>query len=143
MVYTYLDEKGIRCATSNLIPKSKEDILQRGRSFYEWGKWSNGMFGRTPDYKNASLMAFASSSNFLTQGTSNQTAFAQNMVNYYNKMRLNDKVLTHTLLNPIVSHQQASEGKFSDEVALHVVKETDAGICDRSTLVSNIRPLLR
>jgi 4-hydroxyphenylacetate 3-monooxygenase len=125
---TYLDEKGIRCATSNLIPKSKEDILQRGRSFYEWGKWSNGMFGRTPDYKNASLMAFASSSNFLTQGTSNQTAFAQNMVNYYNKMRLNDKVLTHTLLNPIVSHQQASEGKFSDEVALHVVKETDAGI---------------
>ncbi|MFT4714110.1 MAG: 4-hydroxyphenylacetate 3-monooxygenase [Candidatus Azotimanducaceae bacterium] len=32
------------------------------------------------------------------------------------------------MVNPAVSHQQAAEGKFSSEVALHVVKETDASI---------------
>jgi 4-hydroxyphenylacetate 3-monooxygenase len=125
---TYVDENGIRCATSHKIPKSKEDILQRGSAFYEWAKWSNGMFGRTPDYKNASVMSFAAAPNFLAQGTKGQADFVKNMNNFYNEIRLNDKVLTHTLVNPTFSHLQASQGKFSSQVALHVTKETDAGI---------------
>ena len=48
---TYVDADGVRCATSFLIPKSKADIEQRGAAFYEWATWSNGMFGRTPDYR--------------------------------------------------------------------------------------------
>ena len=73
---TYVDADGLRCATSFLIPKSKADIEQRGVAFYEWATWSNGMFGRTPDYKNSSLMAFAAASDFLGTG---QTDFARNM----------------------------------------------------------------
>jgi len=86
------------------------------------------MFGRTPDYKNASLMAFASATDFLAQGTVGQADFANNMKNYYDFARRNDKVLTHTLVNPAYNFQQAAAGKFNDKVALHVVRETDAGI---------------
>ena len=125
---TYIDDDGDRCALAFKFPESAEDIADRGKAYYEWATWSNGMFGRTPDYKNASVMSFAAATDFLAQGTKGQADFARNMIDYYNFVRKNDKVLTHTLVNPAVSHQQAAEGKFSGEVALHVVKETDAGI---------------
>ncbi len=119
------EENGKRYALSMLTPRSKEDVLRRGAAFYEWARWSNGMFGRTPDYKNASVMAFASSPDFLAQG---RPEFADNMQKFYEYVRDNDKVLTHTLVNPTFNHAQAVEGKYSDQVALQVVKETDAGI---------------
>lgn len=123
---TYTQD-GMRYGMSHLIPKSKDDVIRRGEAFYEWATWSNGMFGRTPDYKNASVMAFASGSKFLEEGERG-SEFAQNMRNFYEYVRRNDKVLTHTLVNPTFNHAQALEGKYSDKVALQVVKETDAGI---------------
>ena len=119
------EEDGKTYATSYMIPKSQEDIVKRGDSFYEWAKWSNGMFGRTPDYKNASVMAFAAGADFLKEG---RPEFADNMRNYYEYIKSNDKVLTHTLVNPTFNYDQAKEGKYSDKVALQVVKETDSGI---------------
>ncbi len=119
------EENGNRYATSYLIPKSQEDIARRGDSFYEWAGWSHGMFGRTPDYKNASIMAFAAGADFLSEG---RPEFAENMRSYYQYVKTNDKVLTHTLVNPTFNYDQAKEGKYSDKVALQVVKETDAGI---------------
>lgn len=119
------EEDGERYAMSFLIPKSKDDIQRRGAAFYEWATWSNGMFGRTPDYKNASVMAFAGAADFLAQS---KPEYAQNMRNFYDEVRQGDKVLTHTLVNPQFSFQLAQEGKFSPKVALQVVKETDAGI---------------
>ena len=127
-IVTYQDEDGDRCAMAFKTPKSQQDILDRGQAYYTWAKWSNGMFGRTPDYKNASLMAFAGATDFLAQGTKGQTDFAANMVNFFNYVRKNDKVLTHTLVNPTYNFQKAASGKFSSQVALQVVKETDAGI---------------
>lgn len=129
-VITYQDDAGRRCARAYQIPKSVDDIRIRGKAYYEWAKWSNGMFGRTPDYKNASLMSFAAATPFLEQGTKGPggAAMAQNMVDFYDFCRTNDKALTHTLVNPTVNFAQAASGKFSDKVALQVVKETDAGI---------------
>jgi len=119
------EEDGKRFAMSYLVPKSRQDVVRRGDAFYEWATWSNGMFGRTPDYKNASVMAFASGAEFLAEG---RPEFADNMRNYYEYVRRNDKVLTHTLVNPTVNFAQAKQGKYSDKVALQIVKETDAGI---------------
>ena len=135
---TYVDDDGDRCALSFLMPKSKDDIVRRGAAFYEWATWSHGMFGRTPDYKNSSVMAFAAASDFLGSG---QTDYARNIVNFYNDVRKNDKVLTHTLVNPQISHELAKEGKYSDQVALHIVKETDAGMVVRGArLLATLGP---
>ncbi len=119
------EENGARYGLSFLIPRSQDEVIRRGAAFYQWATWSNGMFGRTPDYKNASLTAFASSAEFLAEG---RAEFADNMRNYHNFIKTNDKVLTHTLVNPTFSHAQATAGKYDDKVALHVVRETDAGI---------------
>ena len=142
---TYVDEDGDRCGMSFKAPKSKEDIKAKGRAYCEWAKWSHGMFGRTPDYKNASLMSFASAAQWLDQGVERglgNADFKQNMINYYDHARKNDLVLTHTLINPQKSHAVAVEGKYDDEVALHVVKETDAGIIVKGArLLATLGPI--
>ncbi len=141
---TYVDADGDRCAMAFMPPKSIEDIKARGRAYYEWATWSNGMFGRTPDYKNASMMAFAHAPGFLEQGTKGPggKAMASNMVNFYNHARKNDKVLTHTLVNPTFNHQLAKEGKFSSEVALQVVEErTDGIVVNGARLLATLGPL--
>ena len=117
---TYVDEDGDRCGMAFMAPRSKDDVKARGRAYYEWATWSHGMFGRTPDYKNASLMSFATAKSWLDQGVERgmgQANFAANMQNYYDYVRKNDKVLTHTLVNPQKSHAVAKEGKYDDEVA--------------------------
>ncbi|MEM7404146.1 MAG: 4-hydroxyphenylacetate 3-monooxygenase, oxygenase component [Pseudomonadota bacterium] len=119
------EEEGKRFGMSFKVPNDKDDIKARGAAFYEWAKWSHGMFGRTPDYKNASIMAFHAAADFLAEG---RPEFADNMRNFYAHVRSHDKVLTHTLVNPTFNHAQAKEGKYSDKVALQIVKETDAGI---------------
>ena len=123
-VVTY-EENGKRIATSFLVPKSKEDVVKRGEAFYEWAKWSNGMFGRTPDYKNASITAFYAGIELLQEIN---PEYAENMRNYYHYAATNDTVLTHTLLNPTVSHEQSKMGISNEDVALKAVKENDAGI---------------
>ncbi|MGE3245857.1 MAG: 4-hydroxyphenylacetate 3-monooxygenase, oxygenase component [Beijerinckiaceae bacterium] len=136
-IVTYTDVDGERCETSYLIPKSKDDVKRRGKAFYEWAKWSNGMFGRTPDYKNTSVMAFAAARGFLDA----DRGFADNMVRFYDSIRKGDRVLTHTLVNPTFSHEMAAKGQYSDKVALHVVKETDAGIVVRGArLLATLGP---
>ena len=112
-------------AMSYLIPKSKEDVVKRGAAFYEWATWSNGIFGRTPDYKNASIMAFSAAAKFLEEG---KVEFADNMRRYYHYAATNDKVLTHSLLNPTVNFAEAKAGRSSADVTLKVIKENDAGI---------------
>lgn len=125
---TYTEPRSTeRFAMSFLQPRSKDDVLRRGAAYYEWATWSNGMFGRTPDYKNASVMAFAGAAEFLA-ATEGPTDFAQNIRNYYDKARSEDLVLTHTLVNPQYNYALVAEGRSSPEVALQVVKETDAGI---------------
>ena len=136
---TYVDGDGVRCATSFLMPRSKDDIVRRGAAFYEWAKWSNGMLGRTPDYKNSSVMAFAAAADFLGSG---QADFARNMRAYYDHIRRHDKVLTHTLVNPQISNELAKDGRYSEKVALHIVKETDAGMVVRGArLLATLGPL--
>ncbi len=133
------EENGARYAMSFLMPKSIEDIQKRGDSSYEWASWSNGMFGRTPDYKNSSLMAFASGADFLAEG---KPEYADNMRRYYDDVRQHDKVLTHTLVNPTFNYDQAKEGEYSDQVALRVVKETDAGmVVNGARLLATLGPL--
>ncbi len=135
---TYVDG-GIRIALSHLVPRCQQDVVRRGAAFYEWATWSNGMFGRTPDYKNASVMAFASGSSFLEE---DRPEFGENMRNFYEHVRRNDSVLTHTLVNPTFNHAQAREGKYSDKVALQIVKETDAGIVvNGARLLATLGPL--
>ena len=134
-------ENGERHPMSFLLPRKAEDVRRRGAAFYEWAKWSNGMFGRTPDYKNASVAAFAGAAEFLNEN-GGPVDFAANMRTYYEEARSRDYVLTHTLVNPQFNAELARQGRSSPEVALKAVKETDAGIVvNGARLLATLGPL--
>ena len=136
-------EGGERYPMSFLLPRSPEDVRRRGAAYYEWARWSNGMFGRTPDYKNASVMAFAGAAEFLNEGRDGSGLdFAANMRNYYEEARRKDLVLTHTLVNPQFNAERAKQGLSSPEVALQTVRETDAGVVvNGARLLATLGPL--
>ena len=116
---------------SFITPKSAEDLDARRRMMRRWAQVSCGMMGRTPDFLNVSLMAMANAGEYFGE---DRPEFKRNIWNYYGKVREEDLVLTHTLVN--LQRSRASQGTVPSETILHdstdialsVVKETDAGI---------------
>ena len=82
--------------------------------------------GRTPDFLNVSLMAMAEAGDYFGE---DRPEFKQNIRNYYEKVREEDLVLTHTLVN-LQRSRVPTETILHDntDIALSVVEETDSGI---------------
>ena len=81
---------------SFLTPRTHEDLDRRRTMMHHWAKATCGMMGRSPDFMNVNMMAMAAAGDYFAQ---NRPEFKQNIQNYYEHIRENDLVLTHTLLN--------------------------------------------
>src|SRR5574341_1184073 len=116
---------GDRVGLSFLQTRTPDDLVRRREMFTLWADWSGGMLGRTPDYLNALLMGCAAAHDFFAR---NDPAFGGNMVRYYEMCREGDLCLTHSV-NPPQTNRTKAPGEQADPgVALHMVKETDAGM---------------
>ena len=124
---------------SFIMPQTAEDLEARRNMMRRWAQVSCGMMGRSPDFLNVSLMAMAAAGDFFGE---DRPEFGENIRNYYEMVREEDLVLTHTLINlqrsrgtgrgdlPSLSRDAAPTAVLADstDIALRVVKETDAGI---------------
>ncbi len=118
---------------SFITPQTPADLEARRGMMRRWAQVSCGMMGRTPDFLNVSLMAMAAAGDYFGE---DRPEFKENIRNYYELVREQDLVLTHTLVN--LQRNRAPESapagdglrSLSDntDIALSVVKETDAGI---------------
>lgn len=118
---------------SFIIPKTKDDLARRREMMSQWAHASYGMMGRTPDFLNVTIMSMAAAGDFFGE---NRPEFKQNVVNYYEHVRENDLCMTHTLVNLQRNRPpSAASMDYSTDVALHVVKETDAGLVVRGPRV--------
>jgi 4-hydroxyphenylacetate 3-monooxygenase len=117
---------GQRVGLSFITPRTREDLARRRVMMSHWAHTSFGMMGRTPDFLNVSLMAMAGAGDYFAR---NRPEFKRNIVNYYEYIREQDLVLTHTLVN--LQRNRAPVGtpvEDRTDVALSVVRETDRGI---------------
>ena len=112
---------------SFIMPQGLGDLERRRRMFYRWASYHGGMMGRTPDYMNAAFVAMASAGDYFD---GDRPGFGDNVRRYYELIREQDLCLTHTLVNPqrTRSPQRYITDTLAEDVALRVVKETDAGI---------------
>ncbi len=111
---------------SFIIPRTHADLARRRVMMRHWARVSCGMMGRTPDFLNVAVMSMSAASEFCGQ---NRPEFKQNIENYYEYIRENDLTLTHTLVNLQRSRNPMPTAlEDRTDVALAVVKETDAGI---------------
>jgi 4-hydroxyphenylacetate 3-monooxygenase len=113
-------------ATSFLVPKNAEDLARRGAAFKAWADHSLGTLGRTGDYLNSSLMALSESTDWFAQA---DMKFGENVRAYYEKVREQDLLTTHTLIPP-QANRAVGPGQQVDGRALgaHVVSQDDNGI---------------
>jgi 4-hydroxyphenylacetate 3-monooxygenase len=118
---------GERVGLSFIEPRSVDELIRRREMVKIWADATCGMFGRSPDYMNIFVTAFASSADEFAR---KDPRFAENIRNYHRQIRDNDICMTHTLINPQVDRSRPVEQQDKD-LAAKIVSETDAGIVIR------------
>jgi 4-hydroxyphenylacetate 3-monooxygenase oxygenase component len=122
------EETGQRAGTSFLVPKNAEDLAKRRKAIKRWADATFGMVGRSPDFLNTTLMAFAESTEFFARGDED---YARNVIAYYKYCRDNDLFLTHAIVSPQTDRSRASYEQSDAFVHLGVVDETADGLIVR------------
>ena len=124
---------------SFMIPETADDLERRRIMMTNWAWESCGMMARTPDFLNAAVSGWAGSSEYFA---ANRPEFKDNVLRYHEYIRDNDVTLTHTLVNLQRSRNPTVFDKIEDQVALTVIKETDAGIVVRgSRILATLGPI--
>jgi 4-hydroxyphenylacetate 3-monooxygenase len=131
---------GERVGTSFLVPKCAADLERRRAGFRAWAAHSLGFLGRTGDYLNSSLMCLSQAGDWFAQV---DPRFGDNVARYYEMVREQDLLTTHTLIPPqanrSVGAAQAVDGRA---LSAHVVEQNDNGIVVRGArMLATIGPI--
>ncbi|MGX9929888.1 4-hydroxyphenylacetate 3-monooxygenase, oxygenase component [Virgibacillus salarius] len=116
---------GDRIGTSYIQPRTIQELKKRSRMIQIWAKIHGGMMGRSPDYMNTVLMAFASSARLL-EGKAN--CFPKRLVQFYERAREEDMSFTHTFINPQFNRSKHYIEDSEEPIAAKIVDETEAGL---------------
>ncbi len=117
-------ETGECTGTSFMIPRSYEDIVKRRKAFRVWAEATLGLMGRSPDFLNCTLAAFADAVDVFARGGAR---FAENVRHYYEYARSNDLMLTHALIPPQNDRSQTTGSQADPFLHMGVIRETAAG----------------
>ncbi|WP_391206581.1 4-hydroxyphenylacetate 3-monooxygenase, oxygenase component [Psychrobacillus sp. L4] len=110
---------------SFLQPKTKEDLTKKRKMVQHWAKSNNGLMGRSPDYMNTTLMAFASSAGFLNE---KENCFPENLRSFYEYAREHDLSMTHTFIDPQVNRSPIYLEDSEEPIAARVIDKNEEGI---------------
>jgi 4-hydroxyphenylacetate 3-monooxygenase len=123
---------GERIGMSFLVPRTQDDLVARRNMMLKWARTTCGMMGRSPDFMNVTFTAWNAAADYFGRG---RPEFADNMRRYYAYISENDLVLTHSLINLQRSREVSGMFNLQEGTALHVVKETSAGLVVRGARV--------
>lgn len=131
---------GAPVGRSFAVPRTPADLVARRRGFATWADFSLGTLGRTGDYLNSALMALAQAEPWFAQA---DPRFGANVRRYYERVREEDLLTTHTLIPPQVNrtagNAQSVDGRA---LAAHVVAEDADGIVVRGArMLATIGPI--
>jgi 4-hydroxyphenylacetate 3-monooxygenase len=114
-----------RVGRSFMVPRTTEALLGIGAMMLVWARHTMGMMGRSPDYINRAISAYAGGADFLAQ---QEARFGENIRAYHAYARENDLSLTHTLINPQANRAVGVARQADPFLAARVKQETDAGL---------------
>jgi 4-hydroxyphenylacetate 3-monooxygenase len=137
---TYVSPKsGERVGTSFLQPRTRQDLSRRRVMLKHAADFSGGMLGRSPDYLNSGLMAFAAAAPYFAQ---NDPRHAENIRRYYEHVREHDLCLSHTLITPQVNRAVGPGQQADPYIVARVREETDAGLIIRGArMLATLGPI--
>ena len=115
-------------ATAFMAPRSYEDLVKRRKAFQLVSEATFGLMGRSPDFMNTVLLAFAEAKDVFAR---DGQKYADNLVRYYEYIRENDLFLSHALISPQNDRSKSSSEQADPHLHMGVVKETPEGIVIR------------
>jgi anthranilate 3-monooxygenase (FAD)/4-hydroxyphenylacetate 3-monooxygenase len=123
---TYLvPETGERAGSAFMPARSIADLAKRREAYRAWAEATFGLMGRSPDFLNVTLLAFAEAKHVFARGGEQ---FGRNIERYYDHVRDNDLFLSHALITPQNDRSRASSAQADSSMHLKVVRETSEGI---------------
>src|ERR671918_2604912 len=132
-VMTYVSPtSGERVGLSFIVPRTRQELEARRVMMLHWARTTCGMMGRSPDFMNVTFAAWAGAADYFAQA---RPEFGQNVRRYHEYIREKDLTLTHALINLQRSRTVSGVLNLEEGTALHVVRETDAGIVVRGARV--------
>lgn len=136
---TYISpSSGHRVGLSFLVPRSRDDLVRVRTMMKRWADYSGGMMGRTPDYLNRAVMAYATAADYCAE---NDPRFGENIRRYYEYVREHDLVLTHTLINPQANRGTGPAGQADPFLAARIAQESADGLVIRGARMLATLPL--
>ena len=125
-------ETGTRTSVSWLLPRSMEDLKAKRRNSEVWNQQCWGQLGRGPDILAPYIIALYNARESFSDASHSKCDFGENISNYYHYCMENDLFLTHALGDPQVDRSEQPQNELraarEEDLALHVVEETDEGI---------------
>jgi 4-hydroxyphenylacetate 3-monooxygenase oxygenase component len=121
-------DDGANFGMSFLIPRSQAHLVRRRLAMTVWAQASFGLLGRSPDFLNTVLMAWAENADFFGQ---RGAQFADNVRSYYRHCRERDLFATHAIVNPQADRSRPSHEQADPFAHLGVVEETKDGLVVR------------
>lgn len=132
-------EAGGRAAITYRIPVNQEHLAARRHAIELWAKTTFGMFGRSPDFFNSAIAAFAAASEYFTEI---DPRFGANVRSFYQYARSRDLFLTRATIAPQVDRSRSSAAQEDPYSNLRVVRETDSGLIVRGAkMISTNAPI--
>lgn len=142
---TFIGDDGDRVGMSFLAPRNQADIRRRHEAVRVWADASCGFMGRSPDYVNAALMAFASAQDWFAEDDGRFGAdvrFGENVQSYFEYCRGRDLFLAHASINPQVHRLVPLHKQVEPHVHLRVERETHDGlVLSGAKLIGTSAPL--
>src|SRR5262245_12978542 len=113
---------------SFLIPKTREDLFRRRQMIKLWADVTCGMMGRSADFLNTMLTAWAAKKDYFARQS---PACAERVIRYYEHCRENDLFLTHALIDPQVDRTKNRAQQEDPFLCLRIAEETAQGLIIR------------
>jgi len=129
---------GKTVGVSFLQPKTREELQKRTKMMKTWADYSGGTLGRTGDYLNSSVMAMAAARDYFASGERN---FGANVQKYYEHVRENDLLMTHTLINPQANRGVGPSKQADPFIAARVVEKNSEGVLIRGARMLATLPI--
>ncbi|MFL5847048.1 MAG: 4-hydroxyphenylacetate 3-monooxygenase, oxygenase component [Solirubrobacteraceae bacterium] len=131
---------GERVGSSFLVPRNDADLQHRRAGYQAWARHSMGFLGRTGDYLNSALMALSEAGDWFAQA---DPRFGDNAKAYYEMVREQDLLTTHTLIPPQANRAVGAAQEINGRaLGAHVVSQDDNGIVVRGArMLATIGPI--
>ncbi len=113
---------------SFLIPRTRKDLARRRQMSKTWADATCGMMGRSADFLNTMVTAWAAKRDYFAQQS---PECAERVWRYYESCRERDLFLTHALIDPQVDRAKNRAEQDDPYLCLRIVEETKQGLIVR------------